>query len=364
MIHVDIHCDTVGTHLLQIFSGLYLLQQQGKISISFKSGLAITSARPNRQFLVLRVFPSKNSKEYKTILFDIQDSPTLGLPDAFAQIDFYVKRSLEPETYQGLASSAADKLIPFGLNYQVLGFSSSFLFRMCAFEYVSRPYNPLGRKHNFHVHNVKDLFDASFLKRENGLLTVNELNPGKSAANATSVLFQCRLWDPQEVAVQNKGDTENVNNSRIALIRELKQVLGKGFVGGLQNTAYARKKAPDLISTMPTARRDYIELVRNSAIVISTSGLLKSNGWKLGEYVALGKAIISEPISTKLPGDFAAPKNYLKYDSVSECLDNINTLISSPEKIVLMEQENRQYYENFLEPSVQVLNIFKKCKIS
>lgn len=359
MLHVDIHCDTVGTHLLQIFSGLFQLQQQGRISIAFKIGLNLTAARPNRQFLVLRVFANKKATKYKTILFDLQDSPVLGLPNAIDKVDYYVKRSLEPESYQGLNEVDAKKLVPFGFNYQVLGFSPAFLFRICAIEFISRPYNPLGRKHNFHVHNLKDLFDASWRKKENGLLSMKELSPCPSAAHTGRVLFQCRLWDLDGVAAKNREDTHAVNQSRIALIRELKQTLGGRFIGGLQNTVYARELAPDLISVMPTARRDYIQLVRDSAVVISTSGLLKSNGWKLGEYVALGKAIISEPIATRLPGEFLDKKNYIKYDSIAECMEGIETLISSQNKIIEMEVENKEYYERYLQSSTQIFNVLK-----
>lgn len=357
MVHVDIHCDTVGTHLLQIFSALYLLQQQGRICIRFKRGLALTKMRPNRQFIALRVSVQEQVADPITLLFDLQDSPALGLPNVFDQVDFYVKRSLEPETYNGLNQQQSKKLLPFGLNYQVLSFSPAFFLKMFTSEFISRPYNPFGKKHNFHVHNLKDLFDACWLKKQNGLLGGKDLSPCASAAHSRKVLFQCRLWDVEGVAEKNKDDTHKVNQSRIALIRELKRELGAHFIGGLQNTAYARVQAPDLISTMPSARRDYIQLVRDAAIVVSSSGLLKSNGWKLGEYVALGKCIVSEPIHTQLPGDFAENKNYLKYESVVECLENITSLMSSPDNIAAMEQQNSVYFREYLEASAIMWNI-------
>ncbi len=359
MIHVDLHCDTLGTHLLQVFSGLYLLQQQGSISLSIKAGLPLTLARPNRQFLAMRVRPHKNSREFATFLFDLQDSPVPGLAEAISQVDFYVKRSLEPSTLAGLDAQQARKIIPFGLNYQILSFPWLFFLRLAFSEFLSRPYNPLGKKHRFHVQNLKDIFDALLLKKKNNLLSHIELDSAPSAADNGSVMFQCRLWEPAGIAEKNRDDANLVNQSRIQLIRSLKAELGEKFWGGLQNTAYAREVAPDLIATLPSARREYLAQVRQASIVVSSTGLLQSNGWKLGEYVALGKCVVSEPIYTQLPGDFSAGKNYLPYESAEQCISVVGALRGDKNAVMQVEAANNLYTRAYLAPDKLMANILQ-----
>ncbi len=360
MIHVDLHCDTLGTHLLQIFSGLYLLQQQGKITLAVKGGLPLTLARPNRQFLVLRVAQNKASRDRTTFLFDLQDSPVLGLPDALNQVDFYVKRSLEPSSFHGLSEVQAKKLIPFGLNYQVVSFSASYFLKIAAAEFFARPYSPLNKKHNFHVHNLKDIFDFVVRGKKNNLLSEKELSPSIRAAGNNSVMFQCRLWEPMGLAEKNQEDANQVNQSRIELIRALKAELGERFWGGLQNTAYARELAPELIANLPSVRREYITRVRKASIVISSVGLLQSNGWKLGEYVALGKCILSEPIATQLPGDFVANKNYIAYESAGNCLDIVKSLLDDEALIASIETGNCRYAQDYLAPDKLIKNVLER----
>lgn len=357
MMHVDLYCDTLGTHLLQIFSGLFLLQQRGQISLRIKRGLPITLARPNRQFLVISVAQTKASRDRTRFLFDLQDSPVLGLPAALDQVDYYVKRSLEPSTLNGLSEAHIKKIIPFGLNYQVVSFPASFFLKAAAGEFVARPYNPLNKKHNFHVHNLKDIFDSILLGKKNNIVSERELSPSASAAANRTVMFQCRLWEPAGMAEKNRDDANRVNQSRIALIRALKTELGESFWGGLQNTAYARELAPDLITSLPSVRREYLARVRDASIVISSVGLLQSNGWKLGEYVALGKCILSEPIATRLPGNFAAGKNYLAYDSAEHCLALVKKLLADEALITRIESDNRDYAQQYLAPEKLVENI-------
>jgi len=58
-------------------------------------------------------------------------------------------------------------------------------------------------------------------------------------------------------------------------------------------------------------RRNYLEVMKQSDICISSMGLHQSIGWKTGEYIAASKAIINESFHYKVVGDFQIGKNYL-----------------------------------------------------
>lgn len=356
MVHVDLYCDSLGTHLMQIYSGFYLLHLQGEIQLNCKTGISITDARPNRQFLFARIYLQQTPEKVITCIFDMQDSPKPGLPQALEQVDVYIKRSLEPETYDGIPHHLQQKFIPFGFNYQVLGYSSTFFLKLLLLEYLSRPFIPWAKKNNFHISNLKDIATVLFLRKSNGLLSEHELSPRNNIKRTQTILFQCRLWDVAGVSKANQEDTHRVNQGRIQLLRRLKAEFGSLFLGGLQNNFYAREHAPDLISSLPSGRRAYLELVNNASIVISTTGLLKSNGWKLGEYIALGKCIVSEPIHTQLPGSFAVGKNYREFSNEESCVTEIQHLLANPDLITAMEAANSDYYRHYLAPAAMMKN--------
>lgn len=337
------------------------MNREGAIELKLRPGIEITRGRPNRQFIALKLESGDNSW---MAVFDLQDSAELGLRAALNHCDYYFKRSLSDQSYTGLSGEDAEKLKPFGFNYQVAVPSRVMMLNRLVMEYLSKPFNPFKKKNNFHLHNLKELFDANFGRRESPLMGVDDLRPKASGDFKFDVLFQCRLWDPNDLAKKNRPDAEAVNAERINLVSALKRELGGKFVGGLQPTDFARRVAPELLVNSPAMahRRSYIELVKASSVVISSAGLLGSNGWKLGEYVALGKAIISEPITTKLPGNFEVGVHYQSYTSVEECMNRVTELLIDKNKISSMGQSVADYYFSFLEPKALMthhLNVMK-----
>lgn len=353
-IKVTIYADSNGTHLHQIYTGLYLLQQQKKIRLCLRPGTRETKSRPNRQFLAIRIEDKNSSAK---CIFDLQDSCKLGLPDSLDWCDVYFKRSLEKNTLIDIDPISAKKIQPFGFNYQVVSSSKAFFMQRIMLEIISRPYNPLAKKNGFHISNIKEYFEAAWKVGSSPLPGPDMLRPGRPNVNG-GILFQCRLWDPDQVALHNKEDTHNVNMQRIELIRKLKKEFGKSFTGGIQHNSYAEKIAPELIiDTRSDAKRiNYIEMVKQSAIVISTAGLLGSNGWKLGEYIALGKCIVSEPITTKLPGVFEAGQHYASYKTTDSCLEELVILIQDKSRIEKFSNNSTDYYHRFLEPAALMQN--------
>lgn len=348
MITATLYADSNGTHLHQIYTGLDLLHRSGDIKLKLRLGTHLTQNRPNRQFIILRV--EEGAQSYLAA-FDMSDHQEIGLPSALDSCDFYFKRSLTNKTFDGLSERQSKKLKPFGFNYQVIQPSRTSLIKRLTLEYFSRPYNPFSKKNRFHIHNIKELIDANLARPNSPLLNVDEISP-KKIKTEFDVLFQCRLWGPEELSARNRGDAEKVNRERIAIVRALRSELGDRFVGGLQPTQFAKKIAPDLVIESPafSVRRNYISLVKKSSIVISSSGLLDSIGWKMGEYVALGKAIVAEPIAAKMPAPFEDGVHYQSYRSPEECIQAVTDLLSSPEKLSAMSNATTQYYEAVLSP--------------
>jgi hypothetical protein len=105
-----------------------------------------------------------------------------------------------------------------------------------------------------------------------------------------------------------------------------------------------------------TRKSAYLSLLHRASVGIATTGLQGSNGWKLGEYVAAAKAIVTEPLRYSLPGRFEPDRNYLLFRDEHECLKATQTLIRNRTMRHAMMHENLAYYRCHLRPDALVLN--------
>lgn len=131
------------------------------------------------------------------------------------------------------------------------------------------------------------------------------------------ILFLTRLWDPEEPAVQQYPDLQaewrQVNADRIELLHRLQAAFPEQFTGGVSDNACARRLCPELIvPDKLTGKRAYLHRMQHTEICVASTGLHGSTGWKLAEYVAAGRAIVTEPLRYTLPGGFEEGKT-IKY---------------------------------------------------
>ncbi|OQP64384.1 hypothetical protein A3860_20660 [Niastella vici] len=97
--------------------------------------------------------------------------------------------------------------------------------------------------------------------------------------------------------------------------------------------------------------KSYLEHLKLSTVVINTPAVHDCLGWKLGEYFALGKAIVTTPINRILPGNFMAGTHYLEIKDIhSELKDAISWLVSHKEQRMELEQNALAYFEKYLTP--------------
>ena len=108
------------------------------------------------------------------------------------------------------------------------------------------------------------------------------------------IFFLSTVWYSNE---ENKND-EGVNLRRTHFIRACKSVPDCHFEGGLLgDKSSSNEKFADVVTMQPVAFPDWIEKTKRSALVFNTPAFWDCHGWKLGEYLALGKCIVSTKLS-------------------------------------------------------------------
>ncbi len=176
------------------------------------------------------------------------------------------------------------------------------------------------------------------------------------------VLLMAGLWDPGEVPADDhaqREDREAVNRQRVECIRALRRAFGARFHGGVRPDEFARRYAPDVMlrSEREASRREFLRQVRGHAVCVTSLGLNGSNGFRLAEFVALSRAIVSEPMRYVLPGGFTAGEHYLEYRTPDECVARVARLFDRPQAREEMAQRNWDWYQRWQRPDRLALRI-------
>lgn len=104
--------------------------------------------------------------------------------------------------------------------------------------------------------------------------------------------------------------------------------------------------------------KDYLDKLKRSAFVFNTPAVLLCHGWKLAEYLALGKAIISTEHINKLPVELEENIHVL-YASKDNLDEKINLIINDNLLKKRLETNAVDYFNKNLSPSVVVKKLFQ-----
>lgn len=111
-------------------------------------------------------------------------------------------------------------------------------------------------------------------------------------------LFMCStLWTNDE---WNKND-ETVNLSRARFVRAGRSIEGILFEGGFVPSATSSNELFKDCLCERCSSLEWMQKTQKSVCVFNTPAYWQCHGWKLGEYMALGKAIVTTPLSNDLP---------------------------------------------------------------
>lgn len=350
-----------SAHLAQIQTGLSLLAREGAIRLTQQ---IVPLPTPSRDLPVhLRRAHESHMRlvidDALTLYIDAHDSWELDA-QGLAQCELYFKRSFVPER---IPADVQQRVHPLGLNYEVytdgvdpfaaarsaIGSAHPALVRFLARLGQSRVARALRlgpRPRRFHVGN---LFAPPMPAQE------------------PRVLFMARVWDPAELSSRGDfagaEDRQRVNEMRAECIVRLRRELGDRFLGGLQPTDFARKQFPDALlqDGRLSDKARYLQLLRHFPICIATAGLHGSIGWKLAEYVAFSKAIVSEPLRCTVPGDFRAGRNYLEFETPDECVAQAVRLISDDALRSSLMMSSWTYYLSHLRPDVLACRVLERA---
>src|SRR5262249_15123421 len=143
------------------------------------------------------------------------------------------------------------------------------------------------------------------------------------------IVFQTRVWTQADCSTE---PIEPLNEARVALVRALRKSFPKYFRGGVIPTKLAQEQYPDAVTVEPTRPAGYLMGSRESLIGTSRHGLHHSPPFKLPEYLAGSKCVVSEPLQNALPDALEDGRDLMWFRGVDECLTRCEELLRWPEQ--------------------------------
>jgi hypothetical protein len=242
-----------SSHLQQIFTGFSLLARAKFLDVSWTTPAAYGVPDPGDHVLIAVL------NDELRIAYDVLDTREIDR-DRLASVDFYCKRSCAFQ-YPELKPDEAAKIRPLGLNYEVypdhidLGSALRVWQTRSGLGRFTGVFRPLG-------------LTPRFVPRQHAL------ERRRSDQTDPFVVFLSRAWDPQEDLLRNeelKQERLELNSTRAACIRALRDHFGERTIAGLMPSPYAARTYPELQvhDAHLTDRGKYQELIRRASVCVT-----------------------------------------------------------------------------------------------
>lgn len=316
-------------------SGLYDLF--GKANVSF-SKRHFTGLQPNRSLKFLLVDGSVSRR----FVIDWSDAPSVEQAD-YDWCDCYgkinVNANLTPLTYHSKMVSLAPS---FGI--RLWGPVESVYYGLTNLLKVGRSSGNMKNFLGTYYKQIREVPLSNYVPQTVDLNYVYSLNT---------------LWNSNEWI----NNDATVNRYRANFMNVCQSMSNLQFEGGfvysdIQNTN------PDFKSLVINAewipKRTYIDKLKASILVFNTPAWANCHGWKLGEYLALGKAIISTPLSNELPAPLEHGKHlHIVSGEEADIREAVSMLLNNPDYRATLERNAHDYYQTYGSPMASVRRLIE-----
>lgn len=173
------------------------------------------------------------------------------------------------------------------------------------------------------------------------------------------VFFLSTLWYNDQ---WNQNDI-GVNYTRSLFVKACKSIECVHFYGGLVPQSGNRSSVnlfKDCIFEKEIRASDWLDLTKKSMVAFNTPAFLKCHGWKIGEYLAMGKAIVSTPLYNDLPAPLVHGQDvhYVGND-IESMTDAVCYIASHSDYRCSLERGAMAYWEKYGSPeaTLRLLNL-------
>ena len=167
------------------------------------------------------------------------------------------------------------------------------------------------------------------------------------------VFFAATLWRKHT----------RVNELRANFVRACREVEGLRFEGGFAPRRQGTVPGfEDCLAPRRYPFREYLEATGRSALVFNTPAVADCHGWKLGEFLAQGKAILSTPIVRALPAPLAHSVHLHRVSGErDELVRELRQVLADDAYRRGLEARAVGYYRDYLSPERAIERIWRRA---
>lgn len=352
MYSIVIFPNTIAPWFSQVYAGLYELSDTGSVDVTI-SPRVVHRDLVDATSLALEVTDHDSARTLR-ILIDLDDTKRFAFPHLIDQFDVIAKRSFFRPEIEKLPRAQQRKIIPYGINFNC-GSPSIPVGRLFLNHHLLRLRLGLLKSKQsqrfLFQHQLRFLF---FLA--NNDLSLNEADFINSPDSPTrhDIFFVTRMFGTQQ------GLTE-FSQRRIELMQALRKTFGPRFHGGIVRTRLSERFCPKELLRPKMSRRKFAETLGASNVVVSTLGVGGSNPWKLGEFIAAARCIVSEPLVFELPIPLEERKHICSFTSTDHCLETCDALLSNDSLVNDMKHHAESYFLNHVTASRLILSLLTRA---
>ena len=280
----------------------------------------------------------------QTIFFDYSDSPLFA--DEPKKYNYYFKRSLRQ-------TDKKNNIFP--LNFQV-----NYSYK--SIKFLSKlGYKELVNKSN-RIEIIRALDYFNFFTNLSHNAMDSRKFPQNHINNGGRILFYSRLWNPENHPdLDEKERRIQQNEFRIESCRIIKKNFKNADVGLFPDKLASKLASDVLLDEKKTSKKEYFKLLKQCDIGIADDGLKDTPGWKIGEYLLYGKAVVTTPLNISID-NFHEKINYEKVstrNSFLELPDKIDFLLTD-EKYLEVGKNNLDWSSEYLHPKNYIKRILSE----
>ncbi|GAB3993217.1 hypothetical protein GCM10028807_27920 [Spirosoma daeguense] len=304
----------------------------------------------NQYFTKLKIsralkFVVINNKIINRYIIDWSDDSAIEDSD-YEWCDVYGKINLNPEYTSEKYNQKIISVAPsFGIKIWDNSLAGFYGFR-----------NLLQTQRSFR--GIKSFLSSYY--KQSRQISINAYKPGKARSNYIYSINT--LWSSDQWI--NNDNT--VNQYRANFMNACKSMKEVHFEGGF---VYSKIKNTNIrfqnlvVNEKWVPKQIYINKIKASTLVFNTPAWALCHGWKLGEYLALGKAIISTPLVNDLPEPLEHGKHiHIVSGKETEIREAIELIRSNEDYRKTLEKNAYEYYLRYVSPSQSIRIVLNKCE--
>lgn len=315
--------------------GLYSLFGKSRVSFNMKYFVGLMQTNGVEDFDQYFAFVVNDESGTKRFIIDYRDKNTIN-KNALKWSHVYGKVNYnKAEIAQEGIDIQSNKIIPVGPNFGIKIWNNPQAFIYLIINYLK-------------CRNLLPVSFRTFLSGYNWQSKRSGYeNYRASSTDKNYIFFISTFYKESQNLVTNKF--------RAAFIRACKNS-GIQFEGGLLAAQLNNefKVFNDVITYNYVKSDEYLRKTQKSAVVFNTPAIWGCFGWKLGEFLAMGKAIVSTPLGNEMPVSLIHGEQIHFVESETEIEHAVQSIVSDQKYRRKLETGAKEYFDKYLAPDIVV----------